>query len=594
MLLALVAAVYWPAVHGGFVWDDDAYFTYNRIKAPDGLYHIWLTTDCADYWPVTSTTLWLEWRLWGGHTFGYHLTNLVLHGGEALLLWAVLRRLGLRGAYVAALLFAVHPVNVESVAWIAERKNLMAMLFALLTVLALARAGLTAGRFQANRWYGLSLLAFLLALLSKASVAPLPVVLLGLVGWARRPSRRDLGLLLPFFGLAVAFAKLNVWFEEHGYVEVVRDVSPGGRLAGAGMVVWFYLSKALLPLRLIMIYPNWALPAGDFRIWLPLGAAAAFSAWLWRARAGAARGTLFAWADFCVMLVPVLGFTDIYFMRYALVADHYQHLAMIALLALAGAGWARWQAWRPRGATAAAVVTVGALATLSWSQAGLYRDAETLYLATLRENPDSWLAHNNLGMLWARDGRVAEATSHFRRALQLNPNFAQGHSNLGVTFADSGHPAEALAEFRTAVQLEPILADAHNGLGNTLVETGHLEEGLAELREALRLQPDYPEARNNLGNALAKSGHWAAAVPQYEEALRLRPDFPAAGNNLGVTLEKTGRLAEGIVRLQEVVRLHPAYADAWFNLGLLLHEAGREAEARPAFLEAAQLRADAR
>ena len=272
LLCALVLIGYWPAVHGGFIWDDSVLLSDNAmIKAPDGLYRFWFTTEAHDYWPLTSTTFWAEWRLWGMDPTGYHVTNLALHALEALLLWAILLKLRVGGAYLAALVFAVHPVNVESVAWIAQRKNLLALLFLLLTTLFFLKADTDdegrgpRPRFgPGGRWYWLSLTAFLLALLAKGSVATAPVLLLLLIWWRkRRVTTGDLVRIVPFAAIAAVLVVVNIWFQTHGNTEPIRAASLGERLLGAGAVPWFYLSKALLPVQLAFVYPQWHVEIGN-------------------------------------------------------------------------------------------------------------------------------------------------------------------------------------------------------------------------------------------------------------------------------------------------------------------------------------------
>ncbi len=344
--LITVAAflVYFPALNGGFIWDDHPLITdSNLIKAPDGPYRFWCTTDPIDYWPATNTTFWIEWRLWGMHPSGYHVTNLILHIAEAVLIWVILRKLSIPGAFLAAMIFALHPVNVESVAWIAQRKNLMAMLFFLLSIhwylkatVSMSIAGITPGRPHGGPWergsissfilhpssfhfwYWLSLASFTLAMLSKGSVAVLPILLLGIVWWLRPLTWRDLAWSGPFFLVALAFTAVNMRFQTFDMKEAIRIAGFAERLLGAGCVVWFYLYKAILPIDLSFVYAQWHIETGNPLWWLPLAAALAVTAVLWRYRKSWSRPLLFAWGFFCVVLVPVMGFTDVYFMRYAL------------------------------------------------------------------------------------------------------------------------------------------------------------------------------------------------------------------------------------------------------------------------------------
>jgi tetratricopeptide (TPR) repeat protein len=609
-LLSLIGlTAYLPVLQNGFVWDDDTFLTNNPlIKAPDGLFRFWFSTQASDYWPVTSSTLWLEWRLWGMHAAGYHATNLVLHVAEGLMLWAILRRLRVPGAYLAALLFVVHPVNVESVAWIAQRKNLMAMLFYLASIYFFVRrtevgTGVPPVRAAAkskadtdgrgrpslplDKWYYLSLLSFLLAMLSKGSVAPLPVVLLGIIAWRRRIDRRDLLEISPFFLISAALIVVNVWFQTHGSGEIVRQADGFERLLGAAGVIWFYLYKAVLPIDLVFVYPQWHIAAGDALWWLPLLGAIGVTALLWRlARPDRplARGSLFAWLYFVVMLLPVMGFTDVYFMRYSLVADHYQHLAIIGLLALAAAAWASLDNSRIRLTIAA--VAVGTLGTLTWRQCGMYLDTPTLYRVTLQRNPDCWMVYNNLALSEANAGRQGDATRDFERALRLNPDFYEAHLNFGSVLLNTGHAPEALEQYQQALRAPGNHPVAYYSLGNALHSLGRESEAAAAYEHAIQLRPDYSDAENNLGFALQSMGRPSDAVIHYRRSLQLDPSNDAADYNLGNILRTLGQNDEAILCFQKAVSLRPDNFKARNNLGIALAESGRLAEAAQQFQEA--------
>lgn len=593
-LCALVLAAYLPALRAGFIWDDDTYLTQNSlIRAGDGLYRFWFTSQAADYWPVTTTSLWLEWRLWGMHAAGYHATNIALHAAEVLLLWAVLRRLRIPGAFLGALLFAVHPINVESVAWITQRKNVMAMAFFLLTILFFLNAEDAAERRKAWPWRTASLGAFMLGMLSKGSIATLPLVLGGIVAWRRRPTRDDWIRLFPFLAVAALFTLVDVWFQRHGSGEVIRQAGPLDRLLGAGTIVWFYLCKILLPVRLSFIYPQWHVDAGDPRWWIGPAAAAGVTILLWRSRRGWGRAPLFAWGYLWAALVPVLGFTDTYFMKFSLVADHYAHLAVIGVAAAAGALWSRWRpagGGRARAPVLAAAAVVATLVVLTRAQCGEYRDLETLYNTTLRLNPDCWLAESNLALVLSDEGRIPEALAHGERALALKPDLPEGHYNLGRALARAGRLPEAMAQYREALRLRPNYPDARYNLGNALRLSGRIDEAIGEYGAAIRLKPDFADARTNLASLLEAAGRGAEAIGQFEEAVRLNPSDPEVLNDLGCALAESGRLDDAIRSFGEALRLRPDFAEAHNNLGMALADAGRATEAAGQFQEAVRLK----
>jgi tetratricopeptide (TPR) repeat protein len=606
LLAGLAVIAYLPALHGGFLFDDDALLTRNPlIRAPDGLYRFWFTSEPVDYWPVTMSSLWVEWRLWGMDPAGYHVTNLLLHIGSALLLWAILKRLRVPGAYWAALLFAVHPVNAQSVAWIAQRKNTLSMIFFLASIYCFLRtrwSALTPTRSSGPRveqarwgqrappqdvlWYGLSLLAFILAMLSKGSVAILPLVLLGIVAWRRRLERGDLIRAVPFFAVAAALTWVNIQFQNHGATNPIRTAGPVERVLEAGATVWFYLSKALLPVNLAFFYPLWHIRIDEIKWWVPVVMAIGLTVWLWRrarlrARGGCDganaalmrghsvaavdgrgiwRGTLFAWGYFCVALIPVMGFADIYFMKYSLVADHYQYLALIAVLAWVSAVWwggAAAKLGQVRFIAAGAVVAL--LTGLTWRQTHLYRDAETLYRISLRQNPDCWPAENNLGIIANEASQPVAAFAHFARALDLNPDFAEAHYNLGrlLKLMPDG-AGRALPHFTRAVELNPRFGDARYWLAECLEDLGRTHEAVIQFEAAIRLHTNFLfQTQNDLGVTLANAGQLAAALPHFEEAVRLNPRVASVQLMLAEDLGQLGRTQEAQAHYQEALRLDP-------------------------------------
>jgi protein O-mannosyl-transferase len=621
MVGAAVFLAYLPSLNGGFIWDDRDLITNNSlVMDPAGLFGIWCTTDPIDYWPATNTTFWLEWRLWELNPAGYHATNLILHIAETLLVWIVLRRLSIPGAFLAAVIFALHPVNVESVAWIAQRKNLMAMLFFLLSILWYLKAiqRTTGARPSGARgeavddslhpssfiphlssFYWLSLAAFVLAMLSKGSAAALPVLLLGIVWWLN-PQRaatageaektgdlaymwRYVGPILPFFVVAGALTAVNMWFQTFGLKEAIRTAGFAERLVGAGCVVWFYIYKAIWPVHLSFVYTNWDIQPGNFLWWLPLGCVLGVTGVLWWYRKRWSRGLLFAWSFFCVALLPVMGFSDAYFMRYALVADHYQHMAIIAAVALAAATWETWHrlasGWVRAAASASAVVILAALTVLTWQQNGQYRDELTLWNDTFTESPDCWMAHINLGKVFLDDDRPQDAMEQSRQALRIKPDCIEALNNLGNAYVQMDQPLEGIKCFQRVLSIRPDYARGLNNMGNALNVAGRFEEAIGYCQKAISLSPYFHEAYFNLGNAFLNTGRTLEAIESYNRALAIKPDYALALNNLGNALYKSGRSQEAIGYCLTALRLNPKLAEAYLNVGNALFSQGRLSEA---------------
>jgi protein O-mannosyl-transferase len=574
LLVAATFLAYQPVWRAGFVWDDDRFLTGNPlIKASDGLYRFWCTSEAPDYFPMTSTTLWLEWRLWGEHALGYHLVNVLLHAMSALVWWRILGLLKLPGARIAALIFALHPVNVESVAWITERKNTLAMFFYAWTLLWYLRFEDTGLR----RYYWLGAGAFALALLSKTAVVPLPLVLLGLAAWRRgRVDRRDLGRSLLFFGIAALLGGITVWFQYHSNIgpAVVRADSFWARLAGAGWAVWFYLYKALWPLNLIFVYPKWQVDPTNALAYAPviLLVAVFVLCWLYRRSWGRAIG--FGLGYFVVMLLPILGFLDIYFMRFSLVADHWQYFALMGPIVLVAAGAAmtlqgvaKGRAWLVATEYGAILLVLG---LLTWRQSASYQDLETLWQASLRGNPNSFMVHNNLGLARLQQGQTDQAIAHFQKALSLESGFADAHNNLGLALLQRGQADEAIAQFQAALKSQPARAELHNNLAVAFLRRGQASEAASQLRMALQGQPDYLDARYNLGMALGASGLIEEAITELQKVVESQPGNAQAWDRLGGFLLRQGRPDEAVLRYQQALIFEPGNAVVLNNLAWIL------------------------
>jgi len=503
-LVALTALAYAPVLHAGFVWDDDLHVTGNAaLRTWHGLVRIWLEPGTIlQYYPLTHSAWWLQYHVWGFVPVGYHVVNVVLHAASAVVLWRVLLDLGLPGAWTAAAVFALHPVHVESVAWVSELKNVQSGLFYLLAALAYLRWALPEDAAPRTRLYAFSFVFFSCALLSKTVTCTLPVVLALVLWWKTGglSRRRALGLVpLAIVGAIAAF--VTAWMERHyvGAAGAEWTLSFPARCLVAGRALWFYAAKLVWPAGLSFVYTRWTI---DPRVWwqwtFPLAAVIVVALLAVLARRGA-RGPLVAALVFIVTLVPALGFIDLYPMRYSFVADHFQYLASIALIVpVVAAGTVTIRRVAPDALSPVAAVLVGALAVFVWRQARVYETPETLWRATLARNPSAWMAHNNLGLVLEQSKRLDEAAEHFREATRLRPAYPEAIYNLGNVLAAEGRLAEAAQQYERALRLDDRFAVVHNNLGNVLVMLGRVAEGRQHYVRALQLDPSYTAARENL------------------------------------------------------------------------------------------------
>ena len=615
LCLGLLFAVYWPALHSDFTWNDPDYVTRPELRSWSGLVRIWTEPGSTQqYYPLLHGAFWVQCRFFGDNPLGYHAVTLLLHAGSALLFGLVLRRLAVPGAWLAAVLFAFHPVHVQSVAWISEQKNTLSLLLYL-------AAALLYLHFDATRrplLYAGALGCFLLALLAKTMTATLPAALLVVLWWkrGRLEWRRDLVPLVPWLLLGIGAAAFSTWIEHHfvGAQGESFAASLPERILVAGRSWWLYVAHLLWPGQLNFIYPRWQPQVGDPVQWLfPLSVALlGLALWLLRRRQ---RALLTVFLLFTGSLLPVLGFVNLYGALYSWVWDHWQYLPDLAPLALIAAGltqgWQRIAPSRPqpRGSVLAAAVIAG-LAALSWRHTALFRSEEQLYRQTLARNPSVWMFHNNLAILLTRTpGREAEVREHYEAALRLRPDYADARTNYANFL--SGQPGEAAAarqQFAAALAVQPNHVEAHHGLAKLLAATpGGRSEALAHYQAALAARPQAADVHTNLANLLAAwPGHEGEAVAHYEEALRLDPGSANAQNNfanllvflpgreaearrhyeLALQLEPTLALshnnlanllarspageAAAITHYEAALRLDPGYAAAHYNLGRLL------------------------
>ena len=592
-ILFLTILAYQPVWHAGFVWDDDAHVTENPwVKSVDGLQRVWTRKggSLQQYYPLTFTVFWAEYHLWKLQPLGYHLVNVLLHAVNAILLWRVLRRLEFRGAWLAAAIFALHPVEVESTAWITELKNLLSGMFSLWAVLAYLRFRPLSTAEPATRgdwrFYPVATLLFVCALLSKTAVCCLPVVVLVLIWWKQdRVTKQDIVTLIPWFAASLAMGLITVRVEhtpENSGVTTLT-LSMAERCLLAGRALWFYASKALVPRQFIFVYPRWDINGGAaWQYFFPVAAAAVVIA-LWFLRRRIGRGPLAGVLCFAAMLAPVLGFCGIYYFRYSYVTDHFQYMASIGLISVAvGAGTTLGERAGPIGrlsGTLVAAIVLVYLGVSTWERAHIYHDLETFWRDTLAKNPNAWIAHNNLGIVLQRSGREAEALEQYKQSLQISLKNAEALYNLGSVFSKEGKDSDAIRQYEQALRVQPDFVLAHNNLGTVLDKAGKFDEAIEHYREALRIRPDYAEARFNLGIALEHTGKLPEAVEQYEQALQYKPDFAGAHLNLGLALARLGRGQEAVPHWEQALRINPDYAEAHNNLANALAQSGRLREA---------------
>ena len=536
LVFCVTLVAYLPAFRGEFIWNDSDYVTAPALRSLAGLGAIWTQPGATEqYYPLLHSFFWVQHRLWGDQPLGYHLVTLLCHVGAATLFALCLRRLAVPGAWLAALLFALHPVHVESVAWITEQKNTLSLVF----YLAAALVYLDYDETRRPRAYYAALGLFALSLLCKTVTATLPAALLVVIWWkrGRLEWRRDFRPLLPWLVLGAAVGIFSSWVEQHylGAKGADFDLSWPGRGLVAGRAIWFYLGKLVWPFDLNFIYPRWTPDAAVWWQWIfPLGALALAGA-LW-ALCRRSRGPLAALLFFVGSLFPVLGFVNLYGAFYSFVWDHWQYLPDLGPITLAAAGLVQdwnWAAIRWRGAGPVLVALLGGvLGALTWHHCGMFRDDQTLFRATLARNPDAWMAHFNLGGLSLKiPEQEPEAIAQFEAALRIKPDLADAHYNLGTILAKTpDRLPEAIAHFEAALRLTPANATVHYNLGNALANLpGRLPEAIEHYRDALRINPELAEAHYNLGLALLHDPRQIPeAITHFEAALRIRPDFPFA------------------------------------------------------------------
>ncbi|MBN1901523.1 tetratricopeptide repeat protein [Candidatus Sumerlaeota bacterium] len=584
LILVVTFLSYLPATKAGYIWDDDDHFTENDLMNDwEGFKKIW-SSSSAIYYPLVLSSFWIMRRLWGLAPLPYHVVNILIHATNALVLWAILRRLKIKGGFFAAFLFALHPAHVESVAWVTELKNTQSGLFYLLSFLffhkyyAAAKERTLIPRKEKKNaaFYFLSLFLFVLALLSKPSTVMLPAVLVLFILWREeRIKIRNFIITAPFFVFSLLSSVWTIWEQKYhsGAKGAEWSLTLLERLLVAGRIVWFYLIKLIFPYPLMFIYPRWEVNASSFLWYLPLaGIAIAFALFFLKWKSWG-RNLAFGFGYFLILLFPVLGFFNIYFMRFSYVGDHFQYLATICPLALFSAGLFTF--------TERFGVNAGVLrkiiysfilivfAILVWRQSLIYKNEETLWKDAIRRNPNAWIAWHNMGFLMMNEKRNEEAMQYYSKALQLKPDYWEAHFNMGLILAKEGYPDQAVECFQKALELNPLEIKIHGDLALALSKIGRFDEAMKEIDYFLKNQPDDSSALYNKATILSDMGRFAESIAWYERAVDSEPDFYQAYCDMGTAFFRIGEKDKAIAQFQKALSINPDDEVARANLEII-------------------------
>jgi tetratricopeptide (TPR) repeat protein len=583
ILIAATAIAYLPAWNGKPIWDDRAHITQPELRSTHGLVEIWTHLGATQqYYPLVHTVFWIEQKLWGDSVVGYHLVNILLHGLSAIVLLRILLRLNIPGAWLAAGLFALHPVQVESVAWISELKNTLSGLFFFLSIFSYLNFDETRSR----RSYFASLGFFVCGLMCKTVIAPLPAIILVILWWKRGALRKreDIVPVLPLFVVGIAAGLFTAWVERHfvGAQGSAFQLSILQRCLIAARDFWFYLFKLFWPAKLTFIYPRWEISAAAVWPYLFMIALIAVLAFAWATRTRS-RGPLATALIFLGLLFPALGFVNVYPFLYSFVADHFQYLACVAPLTLfASAVAIAIDRWAPnktflRAPIYSALLLVAGL--LSWAQSRDYKNIETLWRATITRNPDCWMAYSNLGSFLLERGEVNEAVADFRKALEIRPEQSKDHNNLGKALIQKGRIAEAKEHFETALRISPNDPDAQSNIGAALLQEGNADKAIEQLRQAVEKFPEHAQAHINLGNGLLQAGQTDAAIAEFEKTFELQFDHAESHYSLATAFRQKGDIEGAIVHYRKAIELRTDFANAHNNLGNAFRQQRRFTEA---------------
>jgi tetratricopeptide (TPR) repeat protein len=606
VLLLLTFLVYIPSYNAGFIWDDDVIAGAPLMREGwTGLRDIWFSTRYGDFCPLTATSFWIEWQFYGALKEIQHVTNIVLQALNGLLLWRALLSLRIPGAWLIAAVFAVHPVGVASVTWLAERKNTLSMFFYLLSLLFFLRSETrveptSAIRFHKGR-YWLSFVFFLFGLLSKSAVVVLPVVLLLCLWWRDGSvSRQNFRKVFPFF--AFSFAVGLGTLVAHHYIGPKLGVLPTEddgftRLLTASRAFWFYVWKDIFPIGLTMHYPRWKIDPASIMAYLPAIGTISALFLFWRFRASWGRACLFGIGYFVLAVSPTIGIVNMAFLMVAPVADHLQYLALPGIVALV-IGGGTYFLTRTGRSPRLAVISVGVLiivpfSVLSWQHQRIMAKPEALWRDNLRKNPVSWISHNNLGGISFERGQYTDALHSYEAALQGRNNLSMVHVNVGRALFALDRTEEAVTRYKDALRLDPTDFKAHNNLGVAYISLGKTNEAIACFQKAVELVPGDATFFANLTGLLLESGRNAQAIQLVRERLKQAPGNAAAHYSFAGMLFKSGRIEEAHAHYAKAVELAPEFIEARFGLAEILARLNKKSEAIQHWREIVRRKPDA-
>jgi protein O-mannosyl-transferase len=584
LIVVVTSWIYWPVLHGDWLGDDSIYITRNLLLLdPDRLWKAWFQPGSfIEYYPIEQTVQWLQWKLWGTDTLWYHVTNVVLHVMGSLLVWRLLHKLGVRLAWLGGLIFAIHPMQVESVALINELKNTLSLPCFLLAMCH----WIDFEESREMKQYVAAMAWFLAAMLTKITMAPFPLLILLYAWYLRgRIGGSDLKISAPFFVISIALAMVTVWsgqiYAESTHL-IFAEISLGGffsRMALAGTSLAFYFSRCFLPIQPSIMYPQWEVNPPNPWQFLPWPVLGGLCALLWRRRQGWGKPALLGLGFFLIFIAPFLGFNQVSYMATVWVMDHFLYIPIIGFIGLTCAAWGLLDERLDRGpqrvaARGAICLVLALLAYESHGYAAKFVDDETIDRYTLEVNPQAWLARLNLGVDLDNKGAPTEAQTQLEAVLALHPNYPQAYLSLATVYAELGKVDEAQKQFEEAARMDPNDGQLYSLWGRASLEAGQVEKAITLLHTSLGLDPNNPPAHMYLGIALCQQGKIPEGLTELDEAIRLNPAGVEPYLNRGVALIHLGRTSEAASDFETVLRIDPGNETAQSYLSHLYTQPG--------------------